>query len=82
MDEPSENPANRPDEPPHEAADPPLSLQARTPGPRGLAPKLAFAALAVVLLVALIVAALAFTRHSRQSDAARPAAGFLPRPAT
>jgi hypothetical protein len=73
MDEPSEIRMTRPDALPHEAAaDPPLSLQARTPGPPGLAPKLGLAALAVVLLVVLVGVALAFSHYSRPGDHARP----------
>jgi hypothetical protein len=47
------------DDAPHAAAsDPPLSLQARTPGPRGHVPrKIGFAALGLIILFAMAAAA-------------------------
>lgn len=41
------------DMPPSAAVDPPLSLEARTPGPRGLTPKIWLAALGVLVLFAM-----------------------------
>lgn len=65
MDDPSEIQQRRVDELPRSAvADSPLSLDARTPGPRGVAPKLGLAALAVVLLLAMVGGLLVLSHFS------------------
>lgn len=64
------------DEPPGAGVDPPLSLQARTPGVSGLWPKLALAALALIILIAIVVGFLIVSRVShRESPAADQAIG-------
>ena len=55
MSEPPRDQA--PDELPRSAvSDPPLSLDARTPGPRGVQPKLALAVLGLLILLGMVAA--------------------------
>ena len=53
------------DDAPHAAAsDPPLSLGARTPGPRGVKPKIGLGALGLLLLFLLTAGAWAASHYS------------------
>jgi hypothetical protein len=63
----------RTDQMPRSAAvDPPLSLDARTPGPRGLVPKIWLAGLALVILAALTVLAWTAAHASRKGALDKP----------
>jgi hypothetical protein len=48
------------------SVDPPLSLEARTPGPRGEAPKIWLAALGLLILFAMVAAAWGASQISRK----------------
>lgn len=64
------------EQPPGAGVDPPLSLGGRTPGASGLWPKVALAALALLLLMGLVAALLMVTRAThRESPAADQAIG-------
>lgn len=64
------------DQPPGPGVDPPLSLGRRTPGSRGLWPKVALAALGLLLLVGLVAALLTLTHVThRETPATRQAIG-------
>jgi hypothetical protein len=54
------------------ASDPPLSLGARTPGPRGLARKIVLAALGLIVLAALMAVALVALRYAPRSHLQPP----------
>lgn len=60
------------DLPRHAASDPPLSLDARTPGPRGLSPKLAWAALGLLVLAAMVAAMWAGAHASPKGQMEKP----------
>jgi hypothetical protein len=74
MSAPPHEPA--PDELPRSAgADPPLSLQARTPGPRGgLGGKVGLAALGLLVLFAMFAAVWTASHYSPKVRLERPAA--------
>ena len=55
-------------------ADPLLSLRARTPGPRGLAPKIGLAALGLLILFAMVALMGAAKYFSPRSNLEKPAA--------
>ena len=57
-------PPNADDAPHAVASDPPLSVGGRTPGPRGLGPKVGLAALALVVLLLLTAGAWAASHFS------------------
>jgi hypothetical protein len=72
MSDPPRSPP--PDELPRSAvADPPLSLEARTPGPRGgLRGKMGLAALGLLVLFAMVAAAWAASHFSPKGKLDRP----------
>ncbi|HEX3700117.1 MAG TPA: hypothetical protein VHV27_05520 [Phenylobacterium sp.] len=78
MDQPPDRRQALPDDLPRSAiADPPLSLEARTPGPRGTAPKIGLAALALVILFALVAGFWAAAHLSRPPVAHPPPADIV-----
>lgn len=76
MDEPTPTRRDFPDEMPHQAAsDPPLAIENRTPGPRGVGPKIGLAALGILILFAMVAAAWAAHHYSPKRQPSLPSSG-------